>query len=68
MEGRALLQYIIDISDVELPKKQEATEYLAALVEAAQPAAGAEGEPCPGCGGLGGYHRDGCTFWLYVRR
>lgn len=36
MEGRKLLQYIIDISDVVLAKKQEATEYLAKLEEAAQ--------------------------------
>jgi hypothetical protein len=31
MEGRQLLQYIIDTSDVVLAKKQEATEYLAQL-------------------------------------
>jgi len=31
MEGRRLLQYIIDTSDVVLAKKQEATEYLAKL-------------------------------------
>lgn len=31
MEGRQLLQYIIDTSDIVLAKKQEATEYLAKL-------------------------------------
>ena len=31
MEGRKLLQYIIDVSDITLAKKQEATEYLAML-------------------------------------
>ena len=31
MEGRQLLQYLIDTSDVLLAKKQEATEYLAQL-------------------------------------
>lgn len=36
MEGRKLLQYIIDTSDVVLAKKQEATEYLAKLEEAAK--------------------------------
>ena len=36
MEGRKLLQYLIDTSDVVLAKKQEATEYLAKLEEAAQ--------------------------------
>jgi len=35
MEGRQLLQYIIDTSTVMLAKRQEATEYLAKL-EAAQ--------------------------------
>jgi hypothetical protein len=33
MKGRQLLQHIIDTSDVALAKKQEATEYLAKLVE-----------------------------------
>ncbi len=33
MKERALLQYLIDTSDVRLEKKQEATEYLAALTE-----------------------------------
>ncbi len=36
MEGRQLLQYLIDTSDVVLAKKQEATEYLAKLENAAQ--------------------------------
>jgi hypothetical protein len=36
MKGRALLQYVIDISDITDAKKQEATEYLANLEEAAQ--------------------------------
>ncbi len=36
MEGRQLLQYIIDTSDVVLAKKQEATEYLAKIEKAAQ--------------------------------
>ena len=36
MEGRALLQYLIDTSDVVLAKKQEATEYLAKLESAAR--------------------------------
>lgn len=36
MEGRQLLQYIIDTSDVLLAKKQEATEYLAKIEAAAQ--------------------------------
>ncbi len=36
MEGRQLLQYLIDTSDVLLAKKQEATEYLAKLENAAQ--------------------------------
>ena len=31
MHGRQLLQYIIDVSDIVLVKKQEATEYLAKL-------------------------------------
>lgn len=31
MEGKQLLQYIIDTSDVVLAKRQEATEYLASL-------------------------------------
>jgi len=31
MNGRNLLQYIIDISEVQLPKKQEAIEHLAAM-------------------------------------
>ena len=31
MNGRSLLQYIIDTSDILLAKKQEATEYLAQL-------------------------------------
>jgi hypothetical protein len=36
MKGRALIQYLIDTSDVVRAKKQEATEYLAKLEEAAQ--------------------------------
>lgn len=36
MKGRALIQYLIDTSDVLSSKKQEATEYLAKLEEAAQ--------------------------------
>ena len=36
MEGRTLLQYLIDISDITVAKKQEATEYLARLEAAAQ--------------------------------
>ena len=36
MEGRQLLQYLIDTSDVVLAKKQEATEYLAMVEYAAQ--------------------------------
>lgn len=36
MEGRQLLQYLIDTSDVVLAKKQEATEYLAKLENAAK--------------------------------
>jgi hypothetical protein len=36
MEGRQLLQYLIDTSDVLLAKKQEATEYLAKIEAAAQ--------------------------------
>ncbi len=36
MEGRTLIQYLIDTSDVMLAKKQEATEYLAKLEQAAQ--------------------------------
>jgi hypothetical protein len=33
MENRALLQYLIDTSDVVLAKKQEATEYLAGVMD-----------------------------------
>ena len=36
MKGRALIQYIIDTSDVVSAKKQEASEYLAKLEKAAQ--------------------------------
>jgi len=42
MEGRQLLQYIIDTSTVMLAKRQEATEYLAKL-EAAQQSVQADG-------------------------
>ncbi len=31
MNGQNLVQYIIDISEVQLPKKQEAIEHLAAM-------------------------------------
>lgn len=31
IKGRQLIQYVIDTSDITLPKKQEATEYLAYL-------------------------------------
>lgn len=43
MEGRKLLQYIIDTSDVVLAKKQEAAEYLDKLEEAAQRSVQADG-------------------------
>jgi predicted house-cleaning noncanonical NTP pyrophosphatase (MazG superfamily) len=33
MEERKLLQYLINVSDVTVQKKQEATEYLAELEE-----------------------------------
>ena len=45
MEGRQLVQYLIDTSDVVLAKKQEATEYLAKL-EAAQPPRAVDGAKC----------------------
>jgi hypothetical protein len=45
MEGRQLLQYIIDTSDVVLAKKQEATEYLAKLEAAQQNAHQTRGKP-----------------------
>ena len=47
MEGRTLLQYLIDISDITVAKKQEATEYLARLEAAAQQA---QADVCPSCG------------------
>jgi len=46
MEGRQLLQYIIDTSTVMLAKRQEATEYLAKL-EAAQQSVQADGAKAP---------------------
>jgi hypothetical protein len=45
MEGRQLLQYIIDISDVSSAERQEATEYLAKLI-----VSGPRPSPAPGDG------------------
>lgn len=65
MEGRQLLQYIIDTSDVVLAKKIEATEYLAKL-EAAQQSRAVDlplpSASCPKCHNFGGTHFSLCPL------
>ncbi len=50
MKGHQLLQYIIDISEVILAKKQEAAEYLAKLEAAQQRVEQTALWDCPKCG------------------
>jgi hypothetical protein len=70
MEGRRLLQYLIDTSDVLPAKKQEATEYLAKIEAVAQyheHLAWLESHPCNCSGDDNFCHLPSCPRYIATK-